>query len=159
MRRHKIRRDAATDVHHVTGFGACVRANGCSAHDLEVLDDALLLVTEVVTNSIKYGGPPSLLAIDCDERTLHVRIRDGGTALPEVRSASDQDQSRRGFTLVRLLSDAWGVEPVRDECGLGKAVRFRLCVSPSRGAHGPSEQRVAPAGGRLRPLVDVDEHS
>lgn len=109
---------------------AFVRASGCPEHDLEVLDDALLIVSELVTNSVKYGGAPIVLAIECDEHSLSIRVRDGSPDLPVPRVASDQDESGRGLSLVQMLSDAWGVEPVLDEHGDGKAVWFRLRPAP-----------------------------
>ncbi len=105
---------------------AFVRASGCPLHDLEVLDDALLIVSELVTNSVKYGGAPILLTIECDEHSLNIRVRDGSTDQPVPRVASDQDEGGRGLSLVEMLSDDWGVEPVTDEYGDGKAVWFRL---------------------------------
>ena len=63
-----------------------LRANGCPEHDLKVLDEALLLVSELVTNSVRYGGAPILLALECDEHTLTIRVRDGSPAAPAMRS-------------------------------------------------------------------------
>ena len=105
---------------------AFVRASGCPAHNLKVLDDALLLITELIANSIRHGGEPIVLTIECDEHSLIVRVRDGSTALPQPRVATHSQENGRGLTLVDLLSDAWGVEPVRDDHGVGKAVWFRL---------------------------------
>ena len=115
-----------TDPRSAAAAREFVRASGCPAHDLEVLDEALLLISELVTNSVKYGGAPILLAIECDEQTLNIRVRDGSSAAPSLRVASENDESGRGLALVDLLSDAWGVDPVDDEHGTGKAVWFRL---------------------------------
>src|SRR3954462_1635801 len=93
------------------------RRSGCPAHALEVLDDALLLISELVTNSVLHGGPPIVLAIECDGEGLNVRVRDGLAPLPVPRVAGDDDESGRGLTLVELLTDTWGVEPVSDEHG------------------------------------------
>src|SRR3954470_17144422 len=101
------------------------RTSGCPAHALEVLDDALLLISELVTNSVLHGGPPIVLAIECDGEELKVRVRDGLAALPVPRVAGDDDESGRGLTLVELLTDTWGVEPVSDEHGAGKQVWFQ----------------------------------
>ena len=105
---------------------AFVRASGCPAHDLEVLDEAQLLISELVTNSIKYGEAPIVLSIECDEHALNVRVRDGGAAQLRPRIAADHDERGRGLGLVNCLSDAWGVDPVTDEHGVGKTVWFRL---------------------------------
>ena len=103
-----------------------LRRSGCTAHALHLLDDALLLVSELVTNSVVHGGPPIVLAVQCDGDALHVRVRDGATVAPLPRTASDDDEGGRGLTLVELLTDTWGVEPVADDHGAGKAVWFEL---------------------------------
>ena len=102
------------------------KRSGCQEHALEMLDDALLLISELVTNSILHGGPPIVLAIDCDGEGLHVRVRDGSPVLPRARDADDEDENGRGLTLVELLTSTWGVEPVADEHGTGKQIWFEL---------------------------------
>ena len=102
------------------------RASGCDEHALDVLDEALLLITELVTNSIRYGAAPLLVAIECDGTGLLVRVRDGDTSLPRQRQAHDDDEAGRGLALLDALSHTWGVEPVADEHGVGKAVWFEL---------------------------------
>ena len=105
---------------------AFARRSGCPEHAHEVLDDALLLISELVTNSVVHGGPPIVLAIECDGNGLQVRVRDGAADLPVPRQAADDDESGRGLSLVDLLTDTWGMEPVVDEHGVGKQVWFEL---------------------------------
>jgi anti-sigma regulatory factor (Ser/Thr protein kinase) len=100
--------------------------SGCREHGLEMLDDALLLISELVTNSVLHGGPPIVLAVDCDGEGLHVRVRDGSTTMPAPRSADASAESGRGMSLVDLLSSTWGVDPVADVHGPGKEVWFEL---------------------------------
>lgn len=100
--------------------------SGCTAHALELLDDALLLISELVTNSVLHGGPPIVLGIECDGEALHVRVRDGSPVLPQRRDSGDDAESGRGITLVDLLADTWGAEPVADEHGPGKEIWFEL---------------------------------
>lgn len=102
------------------------KQSGCQEHALDMLDDALLLISELVTNSVLHGGPPIVLAVDCDGDGLHVRVRDGSPAMPQGRPADDGAENGRGLTLVELLTDTWGVEPVADEHGTGKQVWFEL---------------------------------
>lgn len=102
------------------------KRSGCMEHGLAMLDDALLLISELVTNSILHGGPPIVLAIDCDGDGLHVRVRDGSPVFPKEREAHMDDENGRGLTLVELLTSTWGVEPVADEHGAGKQVWFEL---------------------------------
>ena len=102
------------------------RQSGCTQHLLELLDDALLLISELVTNSVLHGGPPIVLAIDCDGQALHVRVRDGAAAAPVATTAGPDAESGRGISLLDLISDTWGVVPVADDHGVGKEVWFEL---------------------------------
>lgn len=104
--------------------------SGCAEHSQELLDDALLLITELVTNSLLHGGPPIVLAIECDGEGLHVRVRDGSLDVPAPRAPDEDAESGRGMTLVDLISDTWGVTPVEDDYGTGKEVWFELRRRP-----------------------------
>ena len=105
--------------------------SGCTEHALDLLDDALLLISELVTNSVLHGGPPILLAIECDGEGLHVRVRDGSPDLPVTGGRGDDAESGRGITLVDLISDTWGAAPVQDDYGTGKEVWFELRRRPA----------------------------
>jgi anti-sigma regulatory factor (Ser/Thr protein kinase) len=101
-----------------------LRQATCPEHAGHVLEDAVLLVSEVVTNSVVHGGPPIVVAVDCDSTEgLQVRVRDGSRELPKPRVAESTDESGRGLGLLELLSDDWGVET---EPGDGKQVWFVL---------------------------------
>jgi anti-sigma regulatory factor (Ser/Thr protein kinase) len=99
-----------------------LRSSSCVAHHSAVVEDAVLLVSELVTNSVLHGGPPVVVAVECDGDALQVRVRDGSTSLPERRHALHGDEGGRGLELVASLSAAWGVDPVPD----GKHVWFVL---------------------------------
>jgi anti-sigma regulatory factor (Ser/Thr protein kinase) len=102
------------------------RRAGCQEHAVEMLDDALLLISELVTNAVLHGGPPIMLSIECDGNVMRARVRDGSPALPVPRNADPDAESGRGMTLVELLTHTWGVVPVADTRGLGKEVWFEL---------------------------------
>ena len=97
-----------------------LRGSTCAEHHSEVVDDAVLLVSELVTNSVLHGGPPVVVAVDCDEATLQVRVRDGSPALPAPRDAAQSDENGRGLALVAEMSADWGVDTQED----GKHVWF-----------------------------------
>jgi anti-sigma regulatory factor (Ser/Thr protein kinase) len=108
-------------------------AQNCDAHAASVLDDAQLLVSELVTNAVSYGGPPLVLRVHCDETAgLLVDVRDGTPDLPQRTHATDQDEHGRGLELVELLAQSWGVRPDVDPRAQGtpgadgKVVWFRL---------------------------------
>jgi anti-sigma regulatory factor (Ser/Thr protein kinase) len=95
----------------------------CPVHAASVVDDATLLVSELVTNSLRYGAPPLTVKVVCDGSAgLRVMVSDGDPGGPVARSAAPGDETGRGTTLVDYISDAWGVEPRED----GKTVWFSL---------------------------------
>jgi anti-sigma regulatory factor (Ser/Thr protein kinase) len=103
---------------------AFLRTARCPAHvGAAALDDALLLVSELVTNAVRHGAPPLTLRIDCEESSgITVRVSDGEPGLPVLGCAHEQAESGRGMTLVDAISDDWGAEPDAP----GKTVWFRL---------------------------------
>ena len=111
-----------TDAHAPGRARHFVRQVAAGTVDEDALDRVELLVSEVVTNALRYGAPPITLAIAHEDDDLVVRVSDGNPAPPVKRHAKDWEESGRGIELVDLLSDAWGVEPSED----GKAVWFRL---------------------------------
>lgn len=119
-----------TSVRSAEAAREFVRQSGCVEHSQRMLDDALLLVTELVTNSVRHGGAPILLALDCDGANLRVEVRDGNVAFPKPRQASWDDENGRGLSMVMTLAASWGVESVVDEYGKGKTVWFELQPPP-----------------------------
>ncbi len=88
-----------------------------------VLDDAELLVSELVTNGIRYGLPPITLHVVCQgTRSLLVLVSDHSADPPQQCTAGPDAESGRGLMLVDHISDEWGVEPYKD----GKTVWFTL---------------------------------
>ena len=96
----------------------------CRTHHARVLDEAELLVSELVTNAVVHGAPPITVEVSCDGSAgLAVSVSDLSPDLPEPRDADPYAEGGRGIHLVDLISDRWGVEE-RD--GDGKQVWFRL---------------------------------
>ncbi len=88
-----------------------LRDRSCTVHHSALVDDALLLTSELVTNSVLHGGPPLVIAVECDGEQLQVRVRDGSPAVPAPQDAAQSDENGRGLALVAALSDEWGVDP------------------------------------------------
>lgn len=97
----------------------------CGSHASRLLDDATLLVSELVTNAVRYGGPPVVLAVDCDGAGLAVRVRDGSAVRPVPRNPGPDEESGRGFVLLDVLTERWGIDS-EVEPGPGKEVWFYL---------------------------------
>ena len=92
--------------------------------DLEPLvDTAELLVSELVTNALRYGEGEIRLRLLLD-RTLVCEVWDSGLVQPRRRRARDTDEGGRGLQLVGLLSAAWGSRRTHR----GKTVWFELAL-------------------------------
>ncbi|WP_329326883.1 SpoIIE family protein phosphatase [Streptomyces luteogriseus] len=92
------------------------------AWDMEPLVDTTeLLVSELVTNALRYGEGEIRLRLLLD-RTLVCEVWDSGLVQPRRRRARDTDEGGRGLQLVGLLSAAWGSR----RTPRGKTVWFEL---------------------------------
>ena len=84
--------------------------NGRIAPD--VVPDVKLLVSELITNSVKYGGDGAVsLRVDADTpRRLRVEVIDQGAGfVPVARARPKTEVGGWGLHLVQTLSDRWGV--------------------------------------------------
>ncbi|MGW1167323.1 SpoIIE family protein phosphatase [Streptomyces sp. NPDC002550] len=75
------------------------------------LDDLLfpteLIVSELVTNAIRYGRPPAELRL-IRHHVLVCEVTDSNTAQPRLRRAHTTDEGGRGLFLVAQLAERWG---------------------------------------------------
>ena len=107
------------------------------AWDLEpLIDTAELLVSELVTNALRYGEGEIRLRLLLD-RTLVCEVWDAGLVQPRRRRARDTDEGGRGLQLVGLLSAAWGSR----RTPRGKTVWFELPLPG--GEHGLTDPAEA----------------
>lgn len=75
------------------------------------VDDLLLLVSELVTNAVRYGSPPVRVEVVADARTVTLGVEDGTAERPVGRQTSDDAEGGRGLLLLSLLSTDHGVRP------------------------------------------------
>jgi anti-sigma regulatory factor (Ser/Thr protein kinase) len=77
------------------------------------VDDARLLVSELVTNAVKYGPEDEAIRLIIrrgDER-MRFTVHDRGLGpLPAMRADDDPAPGGHGLRLVDALADRWGVE-------------------------------------------------
>ncbi|MFH8519567.1 SpoIIE family protein phosphatase [Streptomyces gelaticus] len=66
-----------------------------------------LVVSELVTNAIRYGGAPMRLRLIRD-RSLICEVSDGGHTSPHLLRAAQEDEGGRGLFLVAQLMERWG---------------------------------------------------
>ena len=108
------------------------RARGLSTEYLHHLGSrapevAVLLVSELVTNAIRYGRPPIQLHAFRIGSGLRVEVSDGERRAPVAArqdGSAEIAEGGRGLLLVEGLSDRWGWAGT----GRGKVVWFELDV-------------------------------
>ncbi|MFD9000157.1 SpoIIE family protein phosphatase [Streptomyces sp. NPDC059582] len=66
-----------------------------------------LIVSELVTNAIRYGSPPLEVRL-VNDRTLTCEVRDSGAAAPHLRHARTVDEGGRGLFIAAQLAQTWG---------------------------------------------------
>jgi anti-sigma regulatory factor (Ser/Thr protein kinase) len=84
-----------------------------------------LLVSELVTNALRYGIAPYGLRMTRDAHSVMVEVSDGNPTVPRLRTAQAGDEGGRGLHLVDELSSDWGVRS-RPQ---GKTVWFTLSIA------------------------------
>ncbi|MEU2073784.1 SpoIIE family protein phosphatase [Streptomyces sp. NPDC013489] len=108
------------------------------AWDLEPLVDTVeLLVSELVTNALRYGEGEIRLRLLRD-RTLVCEVWDAGLVQPRRRRAKDTDEGGRGLQLVGLLSSSWGSR----RTPRGKTVWFELALPDGEGSAEPTVEQL-----------------
>ncbi|MEU0674773.1 SpoIIE family protein phosphatase [Streptomyces sp. NPDC006172] len=84
-----------------------------------------LVVSELVTNAIRYGEPPIQLRLIRD-RTLICEVSDGSSTSPHLRRAHAFDEGGRGLLLVAQLTQRWGSR----QTTRGKTIWCEQSLSP-----------------------------
>lgn len=83
------------------------------------IEDAALLVSELVGNAVRYARPlpGDVITVTWyhDHDSLTVRVTDGGSRdLPHLKSAGPADTRGRGLAIVDALAHSWGVDDHTD---------------------------------------------
>jgi anti-sigma regulatory factor (Ser/Thr protein kinase) len=78
--------------------------------DENVLPDVRLLVSELITNSVKYGGDgPVRLEVTADGDRIRAEIIDQGVGFTPVKRNDDLEKvGGWGLHLVQQLTTSWG---------------------------------------------------
>lgn len=125
----------------------------------ELADDATVIVSELVTNALRYGAPPTgspgrplppasrdqpflLSLVHCGGSVL-CAVFDPGSEVPVVREPDFFQESGRGLHVLESLAQTWGWTAPNAH---GKAVWALL--PPARPATGGAAGSAGPATGR-----------
>ena len=109
-----------------------LRERGCRA-----TDDAVLVVSELVTNAIVHAGAGCTIDARHGDGRLRVEVRDRSPRAPVIRLSRPWEVGGRGLHVVAAVAEAWGWEPTVD----GKCV---WAVVPAAVAHGDGDHGPDP---------------
>jgi anti-sigma regulatory factor (Ser/Thr protein kinase) len=95
-------------VREARGFTADVLADdGVEASVIEV---AVLLVSELVTNAVVHARGPICLTVHTDAHWVRIEVEDPGHRRPVLRAATLDAVDGRGLLVVDKLATDWGTE-------------------------------------------------
>ena len=123
-----------------------VRALLEAAGRADLVEPAVLLVSEIVTNALLHAGTDIELRGRVDAAGVRVEVSDGSPHLPSRRSYATTSGTGRGLLLLESLVDDWGVTRRPG----GKTVWFTLSADDQHAAladlassHGRHARRTA----------------
>jgi len=79
---------------------------------LELLDDALLVASELAANAVTHAESACRIRLALAPSTLRIDVIDTGAGTPEPQPPSWSEEHGRGLHLVDALTTAWGLEVV-----------------------------------------------
>lgn len=89
---------------------------------------AELVVSELVTNAIRYGSPPIRLRLIHNASALICEVSDSSHTAPHLRRAKTWDEGGRGLLLVAQLTRRWGSRHTPD----GKTIWSEMVLTDER---------------------------
>jgi serine/threonine-protein kinase RsbW len=103
-----------------------------------VLDNALLLLSELVTNSVRHSNTPCaegvIVRLQLTRAMLRLEVEDSGhDGAIATRHPNRQNGGGFGLNIVQTLSDCWGIERSvhRGTCVWAQLQRIPLTAPPS----------------------------
>jgi DNA-binding NarL/FixJ family response regulator len=75
----------------------------------ELLDDAAIVVSELVTNAVRHAASPSIVVVNRIADGVRIEVRDEGLGTPSPGAATSAAEGGRGLAIVAALARDWGV--------------------------------------------------
>ncbi len=88
------------------------------------IEDAALLATELVTNSVIHANTDLTLEVSAEAGAVHIAVTDADSGQPVLRRQNKSATTGRGLYLVDRVATEWGVVYGENR----KTVRFSLAT-------------------------------
>ncbi|MFK0181634.1 ATP-binding protein [Streptomyces xanthochromogenes] len=89
-----------------------------------------LVVSELVTNAIKYAPGPVLMELRLTARAVDIVVWDSAPSVPAPQAADPGRIGQHGLEIVKAITD----ELFTEQATVGKRIIARLCLSDADGA-------------------------
>ena len=76
----------------------------------EIVEDAALIVSELLTNAIRAGCELVTIGLALHPGCLRLGVSDDAPGFPVLRATAASDDAGRGLPIVSTLAQDWGVE-------------------------------------------------
>jgi|1185.fasta_scaffold790519_2 anti-sigma regulatory factor (Ser/Thr protein kinase) len=88
----------------------------------DLIEDALLVITELVDNVVQHTADGGELCLRREEDTVWIEVYDRSRIFPQLQRHDPRRPGGRGLLLVAALTKTWGSRPTEQ----GKLVWARL---------------------------------
>jgi anti-sigma regulatory factor (Ser/Thr protein kinase) len=95
-----------------------------NGHQPAAVEDAILMISELVTNAVRHTRDVLLVLVTIHDDTLRVDVSDDNPTVPVTPDPEHDATSGRGLRIVQALADHWGITPTAD----GKTIWFEINV-------------------------------
>ena len=109
-------------------FVGRLRTEWCATIDPRAEDEVLLVVSELVTNALRYAPGPVLLQLRVSGGTVEIAVWDSDPVLPTPRAPDPTRVGQHGLEIVRAVAEEF--EVVRAPVGKRIVARLGLTDAP-----------------------------
>ncbi len=81
-------------------------------YEPSLLDDAVLIVSELATNAVRHADSPFRVSLDRSADRVRIAVQDVWEKDAEEQQPSEDALGGRGLAIVGALTDRWGTEPL-----------------------------------------------
>jgi CheY-like chemotaxis protein/anti-sigma regulatory factor (Ser/Thr protein kinase) len=111
----------------------------------DVVADAQLVLSELVTNALVHAGTRCELRARFHNSLLRIEVRDSGSGTPDLQAPTGRTEGGRGLRIVSALCQAWGVDTEHEH---GKVVWAELVVGVDARRSAAPNDSIADASAR-----------
>jgi anti-sigma regulatory factor (Ser/Thr protein kinase) len=86
------------------------RTLGGTSQALDLIDDAKMIVSELITNAINAHCRGAELTLIVNDDVVRIEVQDDAPGTPRRQVAAPDDERGRGLNIVAALSRDWGFE-------------------------------------------------